>query len=262
MTRVAVVTGAAGAMGQACAQMFDEVVRTDLHEGDVVGDLTDASVVAKLVDEVRARGEFGALVHTAGLSPTMAGWREIMSVDLVATAALLDAFLPLVGPGSAAVCIASVSGHMGGSDPKLDAVLRDPLAPDFLDAYRALTPDEPDPGWTYACAKRGVIQLCARAAVPWGARGGRVVSVSPGLIDTGMGRQELAEQEIIPWMVGMTPLSSTRVDSEVPLPGRIDDIARAVAFLCSDDAAFISGCDILVDGGLLAAMNNQESDGT
>jgi NAD(P)-dependent dehydrogenase (short-subunit alcohol dehydrogenase family) len=86
--------------------------------------------------------------------------------------------------------------------------------------------------------------------------------VSPGLIDTGMGRQELAEQEIIPWMVGMTPLSSTRVHDDIPLPGRIDDIARAVAFLCSDDAAFISGCDILVDGGLLAAMNNQESDGT
>jgi NAD(P)-dependent dehydrogenase (short-subunit alcohol dehydrogenase family) len=249
-------------MGQACAQMFDNAVRTDLHEGDVVGDLTDAAVLAKLVAEVRARGEFGALVHTAGLSPMMAGWREIMRVDLVATAALLDAFLPLVVSGSAAVCIASISGHMGGPDPKLDAVLRDPLAPDFEEQYRALTPDEPDPGWTYAVAKRGVIQLCARAAIPWGARGGRIVSVSPGLIDTGMGRQELAEQEIIPWMVSKTPLSSTRVHGDIPLPGRIDDIARAVAFLCSDDAAFISGCDILVDGGLLAAMNNGADDGT
>jgi NAD(P)-dependent dehydrogenase (short-subunit alcohol dehydrogenase family) len=41
------------------------------------------------------------------------------------------------------------------------------------------------------------------------------------------------------------------------LPGRTDDIARTVAFLCSGAAAFISGCDILVDGGLIAAMHHQ-----
>jgi NAD(P)-dependent dehydrogenase (short-subunit alcohol dehydrogenase family) len=42
------------------------------------------------------------------------------------------------------------------------------------------------------------------------------------------------------------------------LPGRTDDIARTVAFLCSEGASFISGCDVLVDGGLIAAMSNQD----
>jgi NAD(P)-dependent dehydrogenase (short-subunit alcohol dehydrogenase family) len=41
------------------------------------------------------------------------------------------------------------------------------------------------------------------------------------------------------------------------LPGRADDIANTVAFLCSDRASFVSGCDVRVDGGLIAAMNRQ-----
>lgn len=278
--RVAVVTGAAGAMGAGCARAlassFDALVLTDLHADalsavgagcvsaevcTVAGDLTDPDLVARLVAETRARGEFGALVNTAGLSPTMAGWREILRVDLVAVARLLDAFFPIVVPGTVAVCIASVSGHMGAPDRELDAVLRDPLAPGFDAAYRALTRAEPDAGWTYRCAKLGVIQLCARTAVRWGACGGRVVSLSPGLVDTGMGRLELANNEIKAALVEMTPLAPSRLGPETPLPGRIDDIARTVDFLCSANASFISGCDVLVDGGLLAAMNNSTSGG-
>jgi NAD(P)-dependent dehydrogenase (short-subunit alcohol dehydrogenase family) len=47
------------------------------------------------------------------------------------------------------------------------------------------------------------------------------------------------------------------VGSDSVLPGRIHDIADTVAFLCSDRAAFVSGCDIRVDGGLLAAFDRQ-----
>ncbi len=136
----------------------------------------------------------------------MAPWDEILRVDLIGVALLLDAFLPLVGAGSVAVCLASIAGHMGAFDPAMDALLDDVLAPDLEARYLAACGADPDSGATYRLAKRAVIRLCARAAVTWGARGGRVVSVSPGLIDTEMGRLELVHNPIKEWMAEITPV--------------------------------------------------------
>ncbi len=288
MTTVAVVTGAAGAMGSACvralAPAVDVVLVTDIDEDRLTaaaerverdaiatakvctaaGDLGDPAWVADLAARAAALGDLHSLVHTAGLSPSMAGWREILRVDLAASARLLDGFLPHVVPGSVAVCLASVSGHMGAFDPAMDDVLDDPLVAGFEARFQSLAGDEPDPGATYRLAKRGVIRLCERAAVAWGQRGGRVVSLSPGLIDTEMGRLELEHNPIKTWLAEITPVGagrsgSDRSGSETVLPGRTDDIANTVAFLCSDRAAFVSGCDIRVDGGLIAAFNRQSS---
>ncbi|HEV7526884.1 MAG TPA: SDR family oxidoreductase [Acidimicrobiia bacterium] len=279
MTTVAVVTGAAGAMGSACARALapdvDVMLLTDVdgriedvgagiaHDSDTavytaLGDIGDLGFVANLASRAGELGELHSLVHTAGLSPSMAGWREILRVDLASVATLLDAFLPRVVRGSAAVCLASVSGHMGAFDPDMDALLDDPLAPDLDARFRAAHGDEPDPGATYRLAKRAVIRLCTRAAVAWGRQGGRVVSLSPGLIDTGMGRLELQHNPIKTWMSEITPVRTHESGSDTVLPGRTDDIARTVAFLCSEGASFISGCDVLVDGGLIAAMSNQD----
>jgi NAD(P)-dependent dehydrogenase (short-subunit alcohol dehydrogenase family) len=277
LTTVSVATGAAGAMGSACALALapavDVVLLTDVDADRLaaaaervereattkvctaVGNLDEPAFVVDLAARADALGDLHSLVHTAGLSPSMAGWREILRVDLVAVARLLDAFGPLVVPGSVAVCLASVSGHMGAFDPAMDEVLDDPLAADLEARFESVAGDEPDPGATYRLAKRGVIRLCERAAVAWGAGGGRVVSLSPGLIDTGMGRLELVHNPIKTWMAEITPVGGNRSGSDTVLPGRTDDIANTVAFLCSDRAAFVSGCDIRVDGGLIAAMN-------
>lgn len=222
----------------------------------IVGDLSDPTFAGVLATNTASLGELRAVAHTAGLSPTMADWKEILAVDLVASARLVDAFLPLVCSGSVAVCVASVSGHMGEFDSAMDEVLDDPLAVELYDRFAAAAGGEPDPGNTYRLAKRGVIRLCRRAAVAWGAHGGRVVSLSPGLIDTEMGRLELEHQPIKAWLADITPVGGGRAGSEVVLPGQISDIADTIAYLCSERAAFISGCDILVDGGLLAALQH------
>ena len=279
MTTVSVATGAGGAMGAACvlalAPAVDVVLLTDVDEVRLaaaaerverdtttkvcmaVGNLGEPAFVVDLVARASALGDFHSLVHCAGLSPSMARWREILRVDLAAVARLLDGFRPHVLPGSVAVCLASVSGHMGAFDPAMDEVLDDPLAADVEARFQSLAGNEPDPGATYRLAKRGVIRLCERAAVAWGERGGRVVSLSPGLIDTDMGRLELVRNPIKTWMAAITPVGGDRSGSDTVLPGRADDIADAVAFLCSDRASFVSGCDIRVDGGLIAAMNHQ-----
>ena len=150
---------------------------------------------------------------------------------------------------------------MGDFDPAMDEVLDDPLAVELEQKFVALAGADPHPGATYRLAKRAVIRLCERAAVEWGTRGGRVVSVSPGLIDTEMGRLELVHNPIKSRMAEMTPIGGERSGSDTVLPGRAEDIADAIAFLCSDRAAFLSGCDIRVDGGLIAAMNIEQLDG-
>jgi NAD(P)-dependent dehydrogenase (short-subunit alcohol dehydrogenase family) len=171
----------------------------------------------------------------------MADARRVFEVDLVGTELLLAAFEPLVVAGSSAVCFASSAAYQIMNfvppDAELAALVEDPLADDFLDRVSERVSDS---GMAYSWAKLGVIRSAARAAVAWGRRGGRVNSLSPGLIDTGMGRQEFEQQPIMQVMLDNTPLGRL---------GRAEEIAAVVAFLVSDAASFVSGIDVLVDGG-------------
>ena len=252
---VAVVTGAASGMGRACVDrigsMVDVVLAADLTSPQLVGveaatcDVADPSSVAELVARAAELGAFRVLIHAAGISPTMGAARRILEVDLLGTQLLLDAFEDLVEPGTAAVCFSSSAAHQIAPflTEEQEHLLADPMAEDFLD--RAVGAVEDDSGVAYALAKAGVVRAVARAAVPWGRRGGRVNSVAPGLIDTPMGRQELLEQPAMRTMLERTPLGRL---------GEPEEVATMATFLASDGASFINGIDILVDGGMLAGM--------
>lgn len=207
----------------------------------IVCDLTDPAAVRDLAGGV---AHLGALVVTAGLSPTMGAGEKIFEVNLVGMARLLDAFGPAVGPGSAAVCFASIAGHMATPEPAVAAVLADPLAPDLVGRLRAAGVDPSEPGTAYGLSKHGVIQLARRTAAGWAPRGGRVLSLSPGIIDTPMGRQELAAQ---PAMEGMIQLVGGMASPE--------DVAAVAVFLVSPQARFMNGSDVLVDGGFVALVS-------
>jgi NAD(P)-dependent dehydrogenase (short-subunit alcohol dehydrogenase family) len=250
---VGVVTGAASGMGRACAErlrgVVDQLVAVDLRQPDLDGtigfacDVSDPSSVHALAEEVGRLGPFRLLVHAAGLSPTMADPRRIVEVNLVGTASMLDAFEPLVASGSAAVCFASSAGYLPIEllGPELVELIENPRANGFIDRAAELLPDS---GMAYAWSKKGVQLEAAKAAARWGARGGRVISVSPGLIDTPMGRLEFDNQPMMKPMLENTPLGRF---------GTAEEIASVVAFALSDQASFLSGIDILVDGALGAA---------
>jgi NAD(P)-dependent dehydrogenase (short-subunit alcohol dehydrogenase family) len=265
---VIVVTGAAGGMGPACARAFSErglVLLVDLDEDALASvaeglakdarvdamrcDVTSDNDVARLVERVDAAGRFATLVHTAGISPTMADGPRVLEVDLVGTARVLRALEPLVTPGAVAVCISSIAGYSDQA-AELNALLDDPLSPTFINDVISALPTGLDGDTAYVLAKRGVMRLCERLSLTWGARGGRVVSIAPGLIDTAMARREFEQQEIMSLMADITPVKRPGL---LPLPGLPEDVASTAAFLASPAAAFISGCDIRVDGGLVGA---------
>ena len=269
--RVGIVTGAASGIGTACAERLigtvDDLVLADRTAGPlatvaerlsgsnttchpVVADLAEPDGVARVVESAAALGSLRSVAHVAGISPTMGDWRAIVDIDLVATARLVHAVRPHAGPGTVVVCVASMAAHLLApyADPAVDVVLDEPLAATFLDDYLRVAGDGgQDPGFAYGLAKRGVVRLVQREAPSFGAVGARICSVSPGTIDTPMGRQELERQPEMATLADLTPLGRN---------GRATEIAAAITFLLSDDASYVTGTDLLVDGGTCAGVTS------
>jgi len=271
MTTVGIATGAGRGMGLECARrltgVVDRLLLVDRDEATVaeaarelsaldaatvvepfVLDITDREGLARLATRVRELGTLRAVAHAAGISPSMADWRRIITVDLVGTALLAEALRPLATAGTATVNFASMAAYLGGvtPDPAAAAILADPLDEKFLDRLRdAVGASLEDPGIAYSWAKHGVHRLVRQEAARVGPLGARVCSVSPGIIDTPQGRQEEASHPSMAALVERTPLGRK---------GRAEELAAVVAFILSDDASFLTGIDILVDGGVLAAL--------
>lgn len=254
-----VITGGAGGIGTACARTFKnenliitdysqeavdkavEALKKDGYQATGIAcDITDKSDIEKLVKFVSEQGALKALVHTAGVSGTVKDLHKLFTINLVATDMLLDAFYEWAEKDSVVVLFSSMMGHSIPPNVKYDDALRNPQKPESFDVVSSFVDGKSDLLYDYT--KRGIHLLTKDNANKWGQKGARIVSVSPGVILTPMGLKAAEEHpEQIAMMKKATPLQRN---------GAPEEIAEVVAFLVSDKASFITGTDILVDGGL------------
>lgn len=212
----------------------------------VACDVTRAADVAGLAVAVADRGGLGALVYVAGLTPSMADFASVIRVNLMGAAMICEALLPLTREGSSAVLISSLASQY---KPPAEAIaeLRTSSAPDIAERLAAVLGDDATPPMAYTYSKWGLNFYARRHAAKWGARGARIVSLSPGLIATPMGAIAFEKSEGKRAMYAKSPLARECTMLE---------IADVAEFLTSPRASFISGTDILVDGGLAAALSD------
>lgn len=205
-----------------------------------VGNVAEYSAVSELAVKAASLGQIDAIVHTAGVSPSIASAKQIFEVDLLGTANIIEAFLTSACPGTSLVCIASMAGSMA----QLSADLEEHLATAPLDQllqHKEIDLEGSNPGIAYALAKRGNQLRVQAAARAWGSKGARLNSVSPGVISTTLGQKEIQGGAS-----AMVELSAAR------RVGTAEDIVNAVAYLTGPGSDYITGNDILVDGGTVA----------
>jgi NAD(P)-dependent dehydrogenase (short-subunit alcohol dehydrogenase family) len=211
-------------------------------------DVTAPASVRALADKAAALGNVTQVINTAGLSPNMAPPEKVLEVDLYGVALVFDAFERVIAPGGCGIVISSMAGHMAAHLPRdqEDALAYTPaeelLALPFLsnDAVR-------DSMQAYGIAKKANHLRVQAASLSWGEKGARVNSISPGIIATPLAMHEFASESgpIYQAMINASP--AKRMASA-------DEVASVAAFLLGPEASFITGSDILMDGGVIPAM--------
>lgn len=198
----------------------------------------------------RAAAELGPvtrLIHTAGLSPVQASTEAILAVDLYGVALVLDEFGQVIAPGGSGLVISSMAGHMiPALPPEQDLALAHTPTDELRQLPFLSAESVPSSGAAYAIAKRANHLRVQAAAVDWGDRGARVNSMSPGIILTPLAQEEMAGPGAAGYQQMIEQSAARRV-------GTVDEIANVAALLLGPDGAFITGSDLLIDGGVIAA---------
>lgn len=211
-------------------------------------DVTSRESVRALAATAAALGNVMQVVNTAGLSPNMAPIEDVLKVDLYGAAVVFDEFGKVITAGGSGLIISSMAGHMMPALPpeQNQALLHTPteelLALPFLQADVISNTVV-----AYMIAKRANHLRVQASAIRWGERGARVNSISPGVVVTPLAQHEL-NSEIGGMYRAMVDASPAK---RMAPP---DEIAIAASFLLGPDAAFITGSDLLIDGGVIAAM--------
>ncbi|CAG8218626.1 unnamed protein product [Penicillium olsonii] len=205
-------------------------------------DITDADSVRDLVAFATAAGQVMAVIHTAGLAPTTAAAKEIYNVNLLGTSIIINTFAPAMSRRSSMVCIASLAGHFVSFSPSLESHIAASSADRILH-HNELKMDATS-SEAYTISKRANLIQVQAATSKWGKQGIRFNTISPGVISTAAGNREL---ETAPGAKAMVDISAAQ---RAGLP---EEVANVASFLVGSSSSFVTGSDILVDGGAFAS---------
>ena len=244
--KVAVITGAAGGIGAATAEVFARegarVVGVDLREGapgelSLAADVTDEEAVRTLYARVRAElGRIDVLFNNAGINPTDDGsildtpfeaWQRVQEVNLK----------------SVFLCCKHGIPHLLANDPPHRGSVINTAS--FVATMGAATSQI-----SYTASKGGVLALSRELGVEFARRGVRVNALSPGPVDTPLLRELFAKD----------PERAARRIIHLPM-GRFataGEIANGALFLASDESSYVTAANFLLDGGLSGAYVTPE----
>jgi len=238
--KVAIVTGAASGIGLACAKRYAEegavVFGLDLAETDAwkeveklapsagfgVADVRDESAVnAAVASVVETHGRIDVLVTAAGVAGggPLEDWQRVQDINLTGTFLCCKAVLPqmIEQRSGSLITIASVEG---------------------LEAAEG--------GSTYNASKGGVVLLTKNMAIDYGRLGIRANAICPGFIETPLFEAVLGTEAMA------EPRERLRQQHKLGRFGKPEEIAGAAFFFASDDASFVTGQALAVDGGFTA----------
>ncbi|WP_405020166.1 SDR family oxidoreductase [Kitasatospora sp. NBC_00070] len=235
--RVAIVTGAAQGIGAAVAAELAyrgaRVVAVDLAPvtaaagiTPVRGDVADPATVRAALAAADVLGGPATVLVQGAFAGTPApldeladdAWESMLGTVLTAARRFDTAFVRALPAGTPASIVHLASPHALGAVPGFAA---------------------------YAAAKAGLLALTRAAAVEWGRRGVRCNAVAPGFVPVERNRQVWTDPELSASMLRAAPLGRF---------GTAAEVARAVAFLAGDEASFVNGACLAVDGGMTAML--------
>ncbi len=270
--RSAIITGGARGMGLATARIMaadHHIVLTDVDDAAlaeavaeieslggsaefVVADVSDRAQVDAVFAAAANAGGLRAVVHAAGVSPHMGSAERLIEINAVGTINVVEASLAVADKGFAVVNVASIAAQvlprfmiptrafrLATTDV---AKFRDKLV-----AVATRTGRKMAAAQAYPISKAFVVWYSADRAAAFGAKGARILSVSPGSFDTAMGRLEESG--------GAGKLTEFAALKRF---GRPDEIAELLAFCASTKPGYLTGVDILCDGGTKAGMGLRE----
>ncbi|MCK9860858.1 SDR family oxidoreductase [Paenibacillus sp. ATY16] len=243
--KVAIITGAGSGMGREEALLFAregaKVVATDINEAAVLAVVKEieaeggaATAIAHNVASeeqwmsvvaaaIEAYGRIDILVNNAGISfavgmldTTVEQWDKVMNINLSSVFLGMKHVVPHMqeNNGGSIVNISSIAGITGSQG-----------------------------AGAYTASKGAVRMLSKAAAVDYGKDNIRVNSVHPGFIETPMSKEFVGNEQMLAWFLSQTAL---------PRVGQAVEVAKAVLFLASDDASYLTGIELPVDGGVTA----------
>ena len=211
----------------------------------VVNALEKDSVTA-FAEKAASLGKVMYFIDTAGASPNQATPEHILNLDMVGTGYAVDAFGKVMGKGGAGLLISSQAGYMYPIPYEIELEILKTPTEKLLD-LPFIKETVKNSGLTYMIAKRvNHLQAQKAAATTWRERRARINSMSPGVIVTPLAYDEFA---------AIGDLYQNMIDASAAMrTGTSEEIADAAAFLLGEHSTFITGTDLLIDGGVMAAI--------
>jgi NAD(P)-dependent dehydrogenase (short-subunit alcohol dehydrogenase family) len=269
MKKVCVITGGGSGMGLATAKILgkenyiiivgrsvkklegalEELKAEGIEAEAFDADISDRASVDKLAAHARKLGTISSVIHAAGMSPHMGEARTIIEANALGTINMNEAFYSVMEEGSCIIDVSSMSAYL---TPKFIMPVKSYKYSRinlyvFMKKIMArvnLFPKKTRSGVAYSISKSFVIWYAKTDAAKFGQKGIRVLSISPGSFDTPMAELEKDKTaELIKY-------------SAIKRLGYVEEIANLFAFCVSTKAGYLTGVDILCDGGCVASGVN------